>query len=146
MGAALTGVSSFQPDMIVAAAPLTVFMVEDSAPLRETFAELLATLPGFALAGMAGSEAQADQWLEDNDDAWNVAIVDLMLKGGSGFNLIPRLKAGGPGRTVIVYSGFVTPEVRQRCLALGADAVFQKSGTEGMLQYLVSLRRRRTSP
>ena len=71
------------------------------------------------------------------------AIVDLMLTGGSGFNLIPRLKAGEPGRTVIVYSGFITPEVRERCMALGADAVFQKSGTEGMLAYLTSLRARR---
>lgn len=128
--------------MIVAAAPLSVFMVEDSEPVRETFAELLATLPGFELAGMAGSESQAAEWLSANDDSWNVAIVDLMLTGGSGFNLIPQLKAGPAGRTVIVYSGFVTPEVRQRCLDLGADAVFQKSGTEGMLQYLVSLRRR----
>lgn len=118
-------------------------MIEDSVPVRESFAELLSALPGFELAGMAGTESQATEWLASNDDNWNVAIVDLMLTGGSGFNLIPRLKSGGAPRTVIVYSGFITPEVRERCLALGADAVFQKSGTEGMLAYLTSLRARR---
>jgi DNA-binding NarL/FixJ family response regulator len=117
-------------------------MVEDSEPVRETFAELLSALPGFELAGMAASESQATEWLTGHEDRWEIAIVDLMLKGGSGFNLIPKLKAAA-GRTVIVYSGFVTPEVKQRCMDLGADAVFQKSGTEGMLQYLVSLRTRR---
>ena len=131
--------------MIQATVPLSVFMVEDSEPVRETFAELLSALPGFELAGMAASESQATDWLSDHSDSWEIAIVDLMLTGGSGFNLIPRLKAGaGAGtRTVIVYSGFVTPEVKQRCMDLGADAVFQKSGTEGMLQYLLSLRARR---
>ena len=117
-------------------------MIEDSVPVRESFAELLSALPGFELAGMAGTESQATEWLASNDDNWNVAIVDLMLSGGSGFNLIPRLKSGEGPRTVIVYSGFITPEVRERCLALGADAVFQKSGTEGMLAYLTSLRAR----
>jgi two-component system, OmpR family, response regulator len=39
----------------------------------------------------------------------------------------------------VVFSDFVTPAVAERCIALGADAVFKKSDLAQLLDYVRGL-------
>jgi hypothetical protein len=39
-----------------------------------------------------------------------------------------------------VFSDFITPAVANKCLKLGADAVFKKSDLEALLAYVRKLR------
>jgi DNA-binding NarL/FixJ family response regulator len=102
-----------------------VFLVEDQKPMQQLVRDLLESIGGFELVGVAGSETAATDWLHGHAGEWDVAIVDLLLAEGSGFTLIPRCQ-NEPGGTVLVFSDFVTPVVRQRCLRLGADGVISK--------------------
>ncbi len=45
-----------------------------------------------------------------------------------------------PRRHVVVLSNYATPDMRRRCLELGADRVFDKSNEiDALIQYCASL-------
>jgi len=102
-----------------------VVLVEDLKPMQELIGELLASIGGFELVCVAASETSATEWLLRHKGGWDLAIVDLLLQEGSGFTLLPRCREE-PGM-VVVFSDFVTPVVRERCLRLGADGVISKA-------------------
>ncbi|MET0312313.1 MAG: response regulator [Burkholderiaceae bacterium] len=102
------------------------YIVEDSPTIREN---LLATLQELALVeavGVAETEQQGKDWLAANTD-WDLAIVDLFLKEGSGLNILEACRYRSPEQKMVVLSNHATKDVRWRCAQLGADAVFDKS-------------------
>lgn len=123
--------------------PLKAFVVEDNVSIRESLVEALAELAGIATSGVAGSEKAAIAWLTNADNEWDVAIVDLILEpGGSGFGVLNALRNRKPGQKMVVLTGTANPQVRQQCLALGSDGVFDKSiETDALMDYCVSLAR-----
>ena len=112
-----------------------VFLVEDQKPMQELLRDLLESVGGFEVAGMADNETSATDWLLRHRGGWDVAIVDLLLAEGSGFNLLSRCNKE-PGGAVVVFSDFVTPVVRKRCVHLGADGVISKAQFGELRAYL----------
>jgi len=121
--------------------PLKAFVVEDNVSIRESLIEALAELTGIESAGVAGSEKAAIAWLNNPDNAWDIAIVDLILEsGGSGFGVLRAMKGRKPGRKMVVLTGTANPEVRRQCEALGSDGVFDKSiETDALIDYCLQL-------
>jgi len=112
-----------------------VLIVEDSKPMQELVGDLLESVGGFEVVGMASNETAATEWLLRHRGGWDLAIVDLLLAEGSGFTLITRCNKE-PGGAVLVFSDFVTPVVRQRCIRLGADGVISKAQFGELRAYL----------
>jgi DNA-binding NarL/FixJ family response regulator len=112
-----------------------VFLVEDQKPMQDLVRDLLESVGGFELVGMANSETAATDWLYRHRGAWDLAIIDLLLAEGSGFTLLMRCNKE-PGGAVVVFSDFVTPAVRQRCIRLGADGVISKAQFAELRAYL----------
>ena len=112
-----------------------VLIVEDSRPMQELVGDLLDSVGGFEVVGMASNETAATDWLLRHRGGWDLAIVDLLLAEGSGFTLITRCNKE-PGGAVLVFSDFVTPVVRQRCMRLGADGVISKAQFGELRSYL----------
>ena len=112
-----------------------VLIVEDSKPMQELVGDLLESVGGFEVVGMASNETAATEWLLRHRGVWDLAIVDLLLAEGSGFTLITRCNKE-PGGAVLVFSDFVTPVVRQRCIRLGADGVISKAQFGELRAYL----------
>jgi two-component system, OmpR family, response regulator len=102
-------------------------IVEDSPTIRENLIETLQELALVDPVGVAETENEGKQWLAQNDDYWDLAIVDLFLKEGSGLNILEACRHRHPEQKVIVLSNHATSDVRWRCEQLGADAVFDKS-------------------
>lgn len=119
---------------------LRVLIVEDSKPAAETLREWLETMGGFRIVGTAASEMDATEWLQGHRGNWDVAILDLMIEGGSGFNLIKRAKQTSDLGKAIVFSAYATQVVAQRCIELGAEAAFEKSQPQQFLSYLERLK------
>ena len=111
-----------------------VFLVEDQKAMQGLLSDLLDSVGGFELVGVAASETSATDWLIRHQGGWDLAIVDLLLGEGSGFTLITRCNKE-PG-AVLVFSDFVTPVVRQRCIRLGADGVISKAQFGELRAYL----------
>ena len=107
--------------------PVPAFLVEDNAVIRKNLIPTLAELGGISVVAFAEGQAEAVDWLQRHDGQWQFAIVDLFLKDGSGLGVIAACKERNPGSQVVVLPNYATPDMRRRCLELGADAFFDKS-------------------
>jgi DNA-binding NarL/FixJ family response regulator len=103
------------------------FIVEDSAMIRENLIETLQELALVEPVGEAATENEGKKWLAQNDAYWDLAIIDLFLKEGSGLNILEACRCRRPSQKMVVLSNHATNDVRWRCAQLGADAVFDKS-------------------
>lgn len=103
------------------------YIVEDSETVRENLTETLKELADVDSLGAADNEREGTQWLLDHAAQWDIAIVDLFLREGSGLNILEACRWRRPGQKMVVLSNHATREIRWRCAQLGADAVFDKS-------------------
>ena len=103
------------------------YIVEDSATIRDNLIETLQELALVEAVGVAETEHEGKAWLSQNDGTWDLAIIDLFLREGSGLNILESCRHRRPGQKMIVLSNHATNDVRWRCAQLGADAVFDKS-------------------
>jgi len=117
-----------------------VFVVEDALDARAALAALFEA-HGFVMAGAVSTEYAATEWLANNVGGWDLAVVDLLLLDGSGFNVLQRFASAASAGKVVVYSGYVTDSIRQRCVNFGADAVFLKTDIPQLVAYLEALQR-----
>jgi DNA-binding NarL/FixJ family response regulator len=124
---------------------LRVFLVEDQQRMRGLLGDLFSSMGGLQVVGASSTEAEAKLWLEENRGEWDVAVVDLVLDQGAGMEVIRRCRAEPGGGKVVVFSSYATPGVRQHCLDLGADAVFDKSETSGFISWFNDLTTRENS-
>jgi two-component system OmpR family response regulator len=106
---------------------LQAFVIEDNATIRENLIGTLEELTCVRVAGMSATEDEALAWLEQNPDAWDLVIVDLFLKQGSGIHLAQCIKRIRATQKIVVFSNYINASVRKRCAQLGVDAVFDKS-------------------
>ena len=106
---------------------LQAFVIEDNATIRENLIGTLEELTCVKVAGASATEDDAVEWLERNTDGWEIVIVDLFLKQGSGIHLAQRIKRSRPTQKIVVFSNYINASVRKRCAQLGVDAVFDKS-------------------
>ncbi|RYF33824.1 MAG: response regulator [Comamonadaceae bacterium] len=106
---------------------LITFIVEDSKTIRDNLIPSLEDLANAAIAGIAETESEAVEWLDAHRADWHLAIVDLFLREGSGLGVLAACRKRDPQQRVVVLSNYATPEMKQRCTELGADAVFDKS-------------------
>jgi DNA-binding NarL/FixJ family response regulator len=106
---------------------LKTFIVEDNATIRENLIGTLEELTCVEAVGTAETELEGRQWLTQNQGAWNLAIVDLFLRQGTGLGVLEACQGRHANQKVIVLSNYATADIRQRCAQLGVDAVFDKS-------------------
>jgi len=118
---------------------LRTYIVEDNATIRDNLIGALEELASIRSLGWAETEGDAKQWLAANAAAWDLAIVDLFLKQGSGLGVLQACREREEGQRVIVLSNYATAEMRQRCVELGADAVFDKSREiDALVEYCIA--------
>ncbi|MEY4911076.1 MAG: hypothetical protein RL761_739 [Pseudomonadota bacterium] len=119
---------------------IKIYVVEDSPTIRDNLIATLEELTGVATIGTAETEKEGVDWLANSNNAWDLAIVDLFLKQGTGIGVICACKNRLNTQKVIVLSNYATPDVRKKCALLGADAVFDKSTEiEKLLEYCINL-------
>ena len=106
---------------------LKTFIVEDNATIRENLIGTLEELTCVRAVGTAETELEGRQWLTQNQGEWNLAIVDLFLRQGTGLGVLEACQGRHASQKVIVLSNYATADIRQRCAQLGVDAVFDKS-------------------
>jgi DNA-binding NarL/FixJ family response regulator len=107
---------------------LKTYIVEDSPVIRENLIATLEELVPVQVVGTADTEAAATSWIRNQDrDPCDLVIVDIFLKSGSGLGVLAASAQLPPSTKRIVLSNYATPDMRRKCLQLGADKVFDKS-------------------
>ena len=104
-----------------------VFLIEDNPIIRANLVSALVELANVVIVGEAAGEREAIEWLRLHPDHWQLAIIDLFLADGSGLGVLRACRTRRAHQKAVVLSNFATPEMRDRCAKLGADAIFDKS-------------------
>jgi two-component system OmpR family response regulator len=105
---------------------LRVFLIEDAVKIRVMLIEILQQTGQIEVVGFA--EGETDALLQLRSKEWDVAIVDLGLREGTGFGVLTGLKKDKKtyGK-LFMFSGNDSGALRDRCVALGAEGFFDKS-------------------
>ena len=106
---------------------VNTFIVEDSPIILDNLVATLEELAPVTVVGSAGDEASAVRWLTDPAHDWDLVIIDIFLKQGSGLGVLRSCTQRPPHSKLAVFSNYATPDMREKCYELGADAVFDKS-------------------
>jgi DNA-binding NarL/FixJ family response regulator len=109
---------SMDPDM-------KVFVVEDSAIVRERLIEMIREVDGVDIVGEADSYGTAvDGIMATQPD---VAILDISLADGSGIEVLAYVKPRLPGLTGIMLTNYTSPQHLKASAEAGAEYFLDKS-------------------
>ena len=115
---------------------LKTYLVEDNPTIRENLIATLEELVDIDAIGVSDTENEAKLWLQNNPRSWDLAILDLFLKQGSGLGVLAACRDRQPSQKVVVLTNYATTDIRQRCTQLGVDAVFDKSNEiDGLVEF-----------
>jgi DNA-binding NarL/FixJ family response regulator len=119
---------------------LKVLLVEDSAVIRENLIAALEELAPVQVVATATDEPGALSWLDDTAHACDLVIIDIFLKSGSGLGVLRTASTMNRPMSLVVLSNYATPDMRRKCMALGAHRVFDKSNEiDSLIQYCARL-------
>ena len=122
---------------------LITYLVEDSATIRDNLISTLEEIAPVKIVGFAETETEASRWLSANNGDWQLAIVDLFLKEGSGLGVLKGCQNRSSDQRVVVLTNYATKDIRSRCAELGSDAVFDKSNElDELLEYCMDATQR----
>ncbi len=108
-----------------------ILLVEDHASFRQALAFMFEREPEFAVVGQAGTLAEARQFLNGAGGETDVAVCDLALPDGDGFDLIEELAANGGEVITLVLSASLEPARFARAVEAGASGVLHKAAAIG---------------
>jgi DNA-binding NarL/FixJ family response regulator len=102
-----------------------VYLVDDSALIRERLVDMLADIAGVQVIGQSADPHEALTAIRLlNPD---VVILDIHLPGRSGMELLKEIKREAPTIRVIVFTNTALPQYRKQCLEYGADHFLSKA-------------------
>ncbi len=106
---------------------IRTILVEDNKTIRDAMIPSMNEIAGIEVIGIAETADEGLAALQAHKDTWQLAVIDLFLRAGTGLTVVKAAKDRNPGQHVLVLSNYATPDMRARCLEDGANAVFDKS-------------------
>ena len=104
---------------------IKVFIADDSLIVREHLVTMLDELAGIEIVGQAENVAEAISAIRNLQP--DVVILDIRMPGGSGIDVLQRVKQDEAPPIVIILTNYPFPGYRQKCLEAGADFFLDKS-------------------
>jgi PAS domain S-box-containing protein len=118
-----------------------ILYIDDEEPLVFLAKRMLERL-GYQATGFT-SGADAMEVFVENPDQFDLAIVDLNMPGISGLQLAPDLLKVRPDLPIVLCSGHVTDDLKERALQAGIREVLYKPNT--MEEFSEAIQRLATS-
>lgn len=116
---------------------LRVFLVEDLLPAQALLNDLFNSHPAaYQIVGSTATEAEANMWLEENADAWDILVADLVLAQGSGISVARRARQISIKGRIVILSGYVSPGIHKHLLGLGVDHIFDKAMPDDFIAWV----------
>jgi DNA-binding NarL/FixJ family response regulator len=120
--------------------PLRCFIVEDSPLILRNLTDTLEQVLPLQVVGTAVDEDSATEWIRNHPSGCDLMIIDVFLKTGIGLNVLVAARRHASQARRVVLTNYATDAIRQRCLALDADRVFDKSSElEDLIAYCSEL-------
>ncbi len=104
---------------------MKVFIVDDSALVRERIIAMISENPGLEITGQAKNAQEGiNSILKLKPD---VVILDIRMPGGNGIEVLTNIKKNKSAPTIIILTNYPYPQYRKKCMEAGADYFFDKS-------------------
>jgi DNA-binding NarL/FixJ family response regulator len=116
------------------AAPLRVFVVEDSALVRERLEAMIVQAGAASVGHAAGVDAAIQAILAQRPQ---LVILDIQLADGTGFDVLRAIRDQAPEIDVYLLSNHAAYPYRQLAERLGARGFFDKSKEFGRMRDVV---------
>jgi DNA-binding NarL/FixJ family response regulator len=124
---------------------MNIFLVEDSAPVRERLAAMFDAIPGVRLVGHAEHAAAAIRDILSKRP--DVVVLDMSLADGStGFDVLRAVHPKAPHIDFYMLTNFTADPYRQLAARLGARELFDKSKEFGRVRELIATRAAAETP
>jgi DNA-binding NarL/FixJ family response regulator len=104
---------------------MKVFVVDDSAIIRDRLKRLLADEADIQTVGESSGAHQAIAAIREHKP--DVVLLDIQLVNGNGIEVLEQVKKMQPAPAVIILTDYPYPEYRDKCIRAGADYFFVKS-------------------
>lgn len=118
------------------ATPARVYIVEDSASIRERLCEQLHEIDGVSVIGNSDTADSAiEAILRTRPDS---VILDIHLIGGSGIDVLREVHDQAPEVMFIVLTNHSNAQYRRACLQAGARYFFDKSTEFGKVREVIA--------
>ncbi len=101
-----------------------VLVVEDHPIVRNGIKLLLAEVAGIASVGAAATGHEALEMAEA--ELWDVVLLDMVLPGIGGLEVLRQLRAGWPDLPVLAMSFHLEADFVRQCLEAGASGFIVK--------------------
>lgn len=111
--------------------PIRILIVDDHPLVREGLTMRLSRHSDLQVCGEAAAEEEALASIEQN--APDLVLVDISLKGGSGIELLKKIKSQYPSVKTLVISGFDESLYAERALRAGALGYLNKQESNDKL-------------
>jgi len=107
--------------------PLRIFLIEDSAEIRETLTQTLESSGRMRVTGHVDNAADAITALDSEEI--DAVVIDLHLRAGSGLEVLTHLaRVDNPKKILrLVLTNHASPMIRRACEKLGAEYFLDKS-------------------
>ena len=104
---------------------MKVFIVDDSALVRERIITMISEHPGIEITGHAKTAQEGiNSILKLKPD---VVVLDIRMPGGNGIEVLKNIKKNSYSPTIIIFTNYPYPQYRKKCMEAGADYFFDKS-------------------
>ena len=115
-----------------------ILIVDDAAVVRDRLKQLLAGIQGAEIIAESGQSERGTALVRKLKP--DVVVIDVQLRNGRGIELVQEMRRIRTAPRIIVLTNDSYPEIRNRCLAAGADYFFDKSTEyEDMVELLSTL-------
>ena len=98
---------------------LISYLAEDNETIAKNLIETLREICEVKVVAVGATQNEASHWLADHDTEWDLAIVDLFLREGSGLGVLAGCRNRALRQKVVVLTNYATPEIRKRATELG---------------------------
>lgn len=104
---------------------MRILVADDSPEVADRIADLLLEAGATEIVGPAHDGTAALSLFRSS--APDAAVLDLQMPGLDGLTILRLIRASGPNPPVVILTTHAEPELRDACLAAGADHFLGKS-------------------
>jgi DNA-binding NarL/FixJ family response regulator len=104
---------------------MKIFVADNSALLRKQIIGLLSELQGIEIVGQAHDALEALRAIRERKP--DVVTLDIQMSGGSGIDVLKKIKRDGSSPIVIILTNSTSSPYRKSAMEAGADFFLDKS-------------------
>lgn len=104
---------------------MDLIIADDSPLMRDRLSFMISEIPGISVVAKAINVQ--DAIIKVKKYRPDTLILDLRLLGGSGIDVLKKIKEQPDSPTVIIFTNYPQPQYRKAAYAAGADYFFHKA-------------------